>query len=62
MCRQAVGVDDTRSLVHALLVTVWEMGGKTSTLRPELKKGEGGRDGRAGEVQGRTKEVGAGEV
>ena len=41
---------------------VWEMGGKTSTLRPELKKGEGGRDGRAGEVQGRTKEVGAGEV
>ena len=41
---------------------VWEMGGKTSTLRPELKKGEGGRDGKAGEVQGRTKEVGAGEV
>ena len=38
------------------------MGGKTSTLRPELKKGEGGRDGRAGEVQGRTKEVGSGEV
>ena len=38
------------------------MGGKTSNLRPELKKGEGGRDGKAGEVQGRTKEVGAGEV
>ena len=38
------------------------MGGETAALRPELKKWEGGRDGRAGEVQGRAKEVGAGEV